>query len=84
MPNICSWLEETRCTKVVVLFFVCFLTRYCCIVLVIKVPFRVLPHFMHNVSVTSINAEANVHRADWLMSVFVNELAPPYVCSQQG
>ena len=32
----------------------------------------------------SIHAEANAHSADWLMSVFVNELALPYVRSQQG
>ena len=33
---------------------------------------------------TSVNAEANVHSADWLMDIFVNELAPPHVRSQQG
>ena len=49
-----------------------------------KVPFRVLRHFTHKASVTSVNAEANAHSADWLMSVFVNELAPPHVRSQQG
>ena len=38
----------------------------------------------HKASVTSVHAEANAHSADWLMSVFVNELAPPYVRSQQG
>ena len=26
----------------------------------------------------------NVHSTDWLMSIFVNELAPPHVRSQQG
>ena len=39
---------------------------------------------MHKASVTSVNAEANELSADWLMSVFVNELAPPNVRSQQG
>ena len=48
------------------------------------VSFRVLRHFTLKASVTSVNAEANVHGADWLMSVFVNELAPPHVRSQQG
>ena len=49
-----------------------------------KVPFRVLRHVTHKASVTSANAETNAHSADWLMSVFVNELAPPNVRSQQG
>ena len=49
-----------------------------------KVPFRVLRHFTHKAGVMSVNAEANVHSADWLMCVFVNELAPPHVRSQQG
>ena len=48
------------------------------------VPFRVLWHFTHKASVTGINAEANVHSADWLMRAFVNELAPPRACNQQG
>ena len=39
-----------------------------------KVPFRVLWHFTHKANVTSVNAEANAHSADWLMSVFVSEL----------
>ena len=39
---------------------------------------------MHKASVTSVHTEANVYWADWFMSVFVNELAPPYVWSQQG
>ena len=35
-------------------------------------------------SVMSVNAEANVPSADWLMSIFINELAlPKYVHSQQ-
>ena len=46
-----------------------------------KVPFRVLRHFTHKASVTSVYAEANVHSADWLMRVFINELAPP-PCTQ--
>ena len=47
----------------------------------IKVFFRVLRHFTHKASVTSVYAEANVHSANWLMSVFINELAPP-PCTQ--
>ena len=43
------------------------------------VPFRVLQHFTHKASVTSVNAETNVHSTDWLMSLFVNELALPHV-----
>ena len=39
---------------------------------------------MHKASVTSESTEANVHSADWLMSVFVNELAQPHAHSQQG
>ena len=34
---------------------------------------------MHKASVMSVNAEANVRGADWLMSIFVNELAPPHM-----
>ena len=45
--------------------------------IIIKVSFRVLRHFTHKASVTSLNAEANVHSADWLLSIFVKELAPP-------
>ena len=48
------------------------------------VPFRVLRHFTHKASVMSVNAEANVHSADWLMSVFVIVLARPHVRSEQG
>ena len=51
------------------------------IAIVFKVAFRVLRHFTHKASVTSVNAEANVLGADWPMSVFVNELAPP-PCAQ--
>ena len=49
-----------------------------------KVPFRVLRHFIHKASVTSVNAEANIYRADWLMSVFVSELGSqvPAPCTQ--
>ena len=36
--------------------------------------FRILRHLTHKAKVTSVNAEANVHSADLLMSVFVNEL----------
>ena len=32
----------------------------------------------------SVNADENLHSADWLRSVFVNELALPHVRSQQG
>ena len=44
-----------------------------------QVPSRVLWCFIHKASVTRVNAEANVHVhiTDWLISVFVNELAPP-------
>ena len=47
----------------------------------VKVSFRVLRHFTHKASVRSIYAEAIVHSADWLMRVFVNELAPPHARS---
>ena len=50
----------------------------------IIVPITNLQHFTHKASVTSIHAEANVHSADLLMSVFVNELASPYARTQQG
>ena len=49
-----------------------------------KVPFRVLRHFTHKASVMRVNAEANVQSADWLMGIFVNELSPSHVRSQQG
>ena len=49
-----------------------------------KVPFRDLRHFTHKACMTSVNAEANAHSADWLMSVFVNELTLPHVRGQQG
>ena len=51
---------------------------------IITVNATILRHFTHKASVTSVHAEANAHSADWLTSVFVNELAPPYVRSQQG
>ena len=41
------------------------------------VSLRIIRYFTHKASVTSVNAEANVLGADWLMSVFVNELALP-------
>ena len=50
----------------------------------IKVPSRVLRHFTHKASVTTVHAKANVYSADWLRSIFVNELAPPHVRGQQG
>ena len=37
---------------------------------------------MHKASVMSVNTETNVHSTDWLMSVFVNELASPHLRSQ--
>ena len=49
-----------------------------------KVPFRVLWHFAHKASMTSVNVEANVHSADCLICAFVNELALPHVPNQQG
>ena len=49
-----------------------------------KVPFRDLRHFRHKASVTIVNAEASAYSAVWLMSAFVNELAPPHVRSQQA
>ena len=47
-------------------------------------PFIVLQHFKHKASMTSVNAEANVHSADWLMSTFVNDLGSqgPAPCTQ--
>ena len=51
---------------------------------VTKVSFRDPRRFTHKASVMSVNAEASVHSADWIMSVFVNELTPPHVRSQQG
>ena len=39
-------------------------------------------HFTHKASVTlSVHAEANAHSTDWLMCVFMNEVAPPNVRS---
>ena len=34
--------------------------------------------------VMSVHTEANAHSADWLMTIFLNEPAPPHVCSQQN
>ena len=45
-------------------------------IIICTVYFILLRHFKHEASVT------NVH-ADWLMIVFLNELAPPHVRSQQ-
>ena len=39
---------------------------------------------MHKASMTNVNAEAKLHTADWLMTAFVNELAPPHERSQQS
>ena len=52
--------------------------------IIIKIPFRVLRYFTHKASVTSVNTEANVHSADWLMSACVNELGSlvPTPCTQ--
>ena len=43
-----------------------------------------LRHFTLKASMTSVHGEANAHSPDWLMDIFVNEQAPPDVCSQQG
>ena len=42
-----------------------------------EVSFRVLKQFTHKASVTSVNAEANVHTADWLISAYLNEFGSP-------
>ena len=39
---------------------------------------------MLKTSESTVDAKANIHSTDWLMSAFVNELSPPHVCSQQG
>ena len=39
---------------------------------------------MHKASVKSVHTEANAHGGDWLMSVFMNELALPHACDWQG
>ena len=44
----------------------------------------ILRHFMLKASDKSVHTEANAHSADWLMRIFVNELAPPHARSQQG
>ena len=48
------------------------------------VPFTNLWHFTHKASVMSIHSEVNAHSADWLMGVYVNELAPHHERSPQG
>ena len=48
------------------------------------VPATILRHFTLKASNTSVHAEANAHSADWLLRIFVNELAPPHARSQQG
>ena len=48
------------------------------------VPATILRHFTLKASDTSVHAEANAHRADWLMRIFVNEVAPPHARSQPG
>ena len=45
---------------------------------------KIVQHFMQKTSVTSVHGEANSHSFDWLMSVFVKEIAPPRVRNQQG
>ena len=52
--------------------------------MVTTVPVKNLRHFTLKASGTSVHAEPNAHSADWLMNVFVNELAPPHVRIQQG
>ena len=49
-----------------------------------KVYTKIVQHFTHEASVTSVYTAANSQIADWLMSVFVNEIALPSVCSPQG
>ena len=49
-----------------------------------KVPVTNLLHFMLKASVTSVHTEANAHSANWQLSVFVNDLAPRHIRSQQG
>ena len=39
---------------------------------------------MQKASVAIVHAKANAHNADWQISVFVNELTSPHVCSQQN
>ena len=46
-------------------------------ILKIKEFATIVKDFTHKASVTSVQAEANSHNADWLMSVFVNEIAHP-------
>ena len=55
-----------------------------CLQILVKVPVIISRHFTHIASVTSVNAEANVHSADWLMRDFVNELGSqgPAPCTQ--
>ena len=48
------------------------------------VSFTNLRHSTHKASVTNVHAEANAHRANWLMSIFVNELALPNALYQQS
>ena len=48
----------------------------------LKVFAKIIQHFMHKASVTSMHAEANSQSADWLMSLIVNEIAPSPVCNQ--
>ena len=38
-------------------------------IVIIKVPFRVLQHFTNNASMMSVNAEANAHGADRLITI---------------
>ena len=51
---------------------------------VCTVPFSIVRHITLKASVMGVHAKGNACCADWLMSVFVNELAPPHVCNQQG
>ena len=45
------------------------------------VPVTNLWHFTLKASMTNVHAEVNAHSTDWLISIFVNELAPPQVLS---
>ena len=49
----------------------------------LKVFAKIVQHFMHKTSVTSVHAEANSHCTDWLMNIFCEWNSPMRVCSQQ-
>ena len=45
---------------------------------------EIVQNFTQNASMTGVHTEANLRSGDWLMSIFVNEIAPPCVRNQQG